>query len=117
MAAKATTPSMAAKTDETKIVLEIKFHVTGTTHSGYCSDNDDEDPVNYFYTEEYEIDKDFVRKYIDDDDELDGYKLNEYSEYGIKNCNGSGYCRTSVNHIAIKGKLIEKKNLKAKFLA
>ena len=117
MAAKSSPPSMAAKTDETKIVLEIKFHVTGTTHSGYCSDNDDEDPVDYFYTEEHEIDKEFVRKYIDDNDELDGYKLNKYSEYNIKNCNGSGYCRTSVNHIAIKGKLIEKKNLKAKFLA
>ena len=117
MAAKSSKPSMAAEAEKTKIVLEIKFHVTGTTHSGYCSGNDDEDPVDYFYTEEHEIDKEFVRKYIDDNDELDGYKLNKYSEYNIKNCNGSGYCNTYVNHIAIKGKLIEKKNLKAKFLA
>lgn len=42
--------------------------------------NDDEGLVNYYYTEEYEIDPDFVRKYIDYNDELDDYKLNEYRE-------------------------------------
>ena len=107
------TDKMAA--ENTKIVLKIKFHVTGTTHSGYCSDNDEEDSVNYYYSEEYEVDKDFVRRYINEDDELDDYKLQEYSEYGVKKCGGSGYCKTSVNHIAVKGKLIEKKNLRAKF--
>ena len=102
---------------QVRIVLEVKFHVTGTTHDGYCSDNDDENPVNYYYSEEYEVDKDFVRKYIDEDDELDEDKLNEYSEYKVKNCGGSGYCKTSVNHIAVEGKLIEKKNLRERFLA
>ena len=101
----------------TRIVLKIKFHVTGTTHSGYCSDNDEEDSVNYYYSEEYEVDKDFVRKYIDEDDELDEDKLYDYNKMNQKSCNGSGYCKTSVNHIAIKGKLIEKKNLRAKFLS
>ena len=43
--------------------------------------------------------------------------VDEYSEYRVKSCSGSGHCNTCVNHIAIKGKLIEKKNLKAKFLA
>ena len=108
------TNKMAA--GNTKIVLKIKFHVTGTTHSGYCLDNDEEDSVNY-YSEEYEVDKDFVRRYINEDDKLDDYKLQEYSEYGVKKCGGSGYCKTSVNHIAVKGKLIEKMNLRAKFLA
>ena len=103
--------------EKPNIVLKVKFHVTGTTHSGYCSDNDEEDPVNYYYSEEYEVDKDFVRRHIDKDDELDDYKLQEYSEYGVKKCGGSGYCKTSVNHIAVKGKLIEKKNLREKFLA
>ncbi len=103
--------------EKPNIVLKVKFHVTGTTHSGYCSDNDEEDPVNYYYSEEYEVDKDFVRRHIDKDDELDDYKLQEYSEYGVKKCGGSGYCKTSVNHIAVEGKLIEKKNLRAKFLA
>ena len=102
---------------QVRIVLEVKFHVTGTTHDGYCSDNDDENPVNYYYKKEYEVDKRFVREFINDDDELDEYKLQDYSEYRVKNCNGSGYCRTSVNHIAMEGKLIEKKNLKARFLA
>ena len=100
-----------------RIVLKVKFHVTGTTHDGYCSDNDDSDPINYYYTEEYDVDREFVRKYIDDDDELDENKLHEYSEYKVKSCSGSGHCSTSVNHIAVEGKLIEKKNLKARFLA
>ena len=99
------------------IVLKVKYHVTGTTHSGYCSDNDEEEPVNYYYSEEYEVDKKFVSEFIDKDDELDDYKLQDYSKYGKKNCGGSGYCKTLVNHIAVEGKLIEKKNLRAKFLA
>ena len=103
--------------EKINIVLEVKFHATGTTHDGYCSGNEDSDSVNYYYTEEYEVDKEFVRKYIEEDDELNDDKLHEYSEYRVKSCNGSGHCNTWVNHIAVKGKLIEKKNLKAKFLA
>ena len=100
-----------------KIVLEIKYHVTGDTHSGYCSGNEESTDVNYFYTEEIEVDKDFVREFIDDNDELDEWKLYEYKKNRVKECRGSGYCNTYVNHNPISGKLIEKKNLKAKFLA
>jgi hypothetical protein len=103
--------------EKIKIVLEVKFHVTGTTHDGYCSGNDDEDPVDYHYSKEIEVDKKFVREFIEEDGTLDSYKLSKYNKYNTKNCNGSGYCNTKVNHIAISGKLVEKKNLKAKFLA
>ena len=89
--------------------------MTGTTH-GYCSGNDDEDPVNYFYTEEYDIDKKFIEEYIDEYDKLDEDKLYDYNKINQKSCHGSGYCNTSVNHIAIEGKLIQKKNLKKIFL-
>ena len=47
----------------------------------------------------------------------DEWKLYEYKKNRVKKCRGSGYCNTYVNHNPFLGKLIEKKNLKAKFLA
>ena len=102
---------------QNKIVLEIKYHVTGTTHDGYCSENEDSRDLNYFYKEEFKVTKYFVREFIDDNDELDECKLDEYTKFRVKSCKGSGYCNTYANHKAIFGKLIEKKNLKARFLA
>tara|TARA_B100000242_G_C42946538_1_gene438970 strand:+ start:501 stop:821 length:321 start_codon:yes stop_codon:yes gene_type:complete len=104
-------------THKNVIVLEIKYHVQGTTHDGYCSGNEDSQDLNYFYKEEYKVTKDFVKEFIDDNDQLDEYKLDEYTKLRVKSCKGSGYCNTYANHIAVSGKLIEKKNLKAKFLA
>ena len=67
-----------------KIVLEIKYHVTGDTHSGYCSGNEESTDVNYFYTEQFNVDKDFVREFIDDDGWLDEWKLYEYKKIELK---------------------------------
>ena len=66
------------------IVLKINFHVTGTTHDGYCSGNEDEDPVDYHYSEEIEVDRKFVREFIEEDGTLDTYKLSDYNKYNTK---------------------------------
>lgn len=102
---------------QNKIVLEIKYHVTGTTHDGNCSGNEDSQDLNYFYKEEYKVTKDFVREFIDDNDALDEWGLYRYTKLRVKSCKGSGHCNTYANHKAIFGKLIEKKNLKARFMS
>ena len=76
------TDKMAA--ENTKIVLKIKFHVNGTTLADTVQIMMKRILSTTIIRSEHEVDKDFVRRYINEDDELDDYKLQEYSEYGVK---------------------------------
>lgn len=106
-----------------KKVIELSYHVSGTTHScGYCSDPGEISSVNYNKTIKIDfnldskhyieghvnvyIDKEFLENNFTEDGFLNYDGLEKMSFYS-RDCHGSGYCGTKTRWSCQSGKLIE----------
>ena len=116
-----------------KKVIELSYHVTGTTHScGYCSDPGEISNIDYKKTirinfnldtrhyiegrNSLYIDKEFVENNFTEDGFLN-YDGLEKMSFNSRDCNGSGYCGTGTKWACQSGKLIEEDdNIRSIFL-